>query len=1522
MSDKVDKPAEAINKLYDSSFLNTQNDVPSAEGIKLGENINLGNSQDLYGLSFSDKQQEYQEAIKAQEEQSPIKKDWQMGGAERTGRSFVAGIGDLVDGIGDTIDFLSGTPATSSMVGGPLVGLAQEMYGIDMNKPMSDFFHGLGEKLQSVGDEVPGLTDFSDMTFSDAFTLDFWATHGARALPFTLSFLIPGAGGAKATQLAISGLSKTGKLSKGALKLAKKMKSAGLAPDLLTASKRMKNLAVGSGGAMAGNLTEGLFIAGQTLNDGIEQGLTLEQAQVAARDVYVDNMKWMGVDGLQLALFMGGGKVLKTARQMAKGKGAKTMVRKPGIKGFMASMGQVSGAALTDGMLEQYQEVYQDWTQKRRIAEQKGEEFMSYMDYFESDEAMATRVISFASAGSMTTVKSSINQAAERKAILTEKLAKDGLVAENLDIFNEEIEEFDVEGSGVQQEDTDALSSSTEQRKAMEDNQLEALMIRLGLEGKSEYFNDFVNSQVENGKLTQEEADMWTNTMGSVETQIKNSPTNNLNFSEKVGVVRSYVDLNKTQQTLDAKNEFYNEEKAAIENNNELTEKQKKDELKALERNRKDEVASVENLKKQIKGDIRAVYDASQIRREEERVQKEVVPSLRTIINKEENGVELTPGETKLKNDNQQVYDSEVNRVRVEKAQEKVGPDFAPVENTDKDSTDLVFNKEGKDGKIVQKRVDKNGVVSEKILDKDTAVEDANTKQQKEQKEISAEELAKETTTQEQTEEKPEEEKTKDNEQVERESLGQRILNKFKRKKKKEGKTINAKNISKQKVKLTRGQRYVWAQKMMKEDPSTSYYFGRTVDELGQQSAGQAVGLAVFINPGTMTQEIFHHESWHIYQKMYDNTPEMAAIKKEIRRKRNGKYVHPIFYKTFLQYMSFTKWQKDGKMSTLKNLLKANGIDSYTKWMKDNNVAQPSLNSDQNYFNYVNEELSKKGYKIAPDSKQDLIINEAIAQAGGKVNANDNTFFSSYENDKKSITEKFSATWTKIKSKVSPNQAKDIIQAAVPGLYSEELGEMLRLARVEFAKPNNKRRYANKFSEAGPFHQKKQVDLETLNMKSAIENSLADRYSGGLINKIVSDTIANTEEGNEGDFLGDLVKLNKHEILTQTVVNLGRTLGEDEVANIEAFIKDPKNEKYLDNIIKNAAFSKLVRLKQEEQEGAQLSMFDKIIESSLDAEVEAQFGEQIQEDFSRQLNPRATKLVNEFTKLNNKTGDPIKPYTVYAGLSKALDGNRHDLERFEEEVAALMEMDKETLSPAQLAFVKFMNYAKGNMMNPDNAVGSIWQYFRSFKLEKGFQFTIKEDGTVDAENQLPLFNQRMINDKVNGLNELLFKGDFTFDKMLQLERMRSTNKANKNRAILDFVKTLAKFSFNYDTLTEEDLDSITIDGVPVVQYFTDTKIDELQADLFNPNLAFFYGASEKSRSEGYQRTPYKEYNNTFNKIIDRITKQYSNKAGAKELAVTFFKRAWDNFENRTQNNTIELLNEEHNGTLSAIDTSF
>ena len=39
------------------------------------------------------------------------------------------------------------------------------------------------------------------------FDVDFWFTHASRAIPFTLSFFVPGMAGAKAGQLAYKGMS-------------------------------------------------------------------------------------------------------------------------------------------------------------------------------------------------------------------------------------------------------------------------------------------------------------------------------------------------------------------------------------------------------------------------------------------------------------------------------------------------------------------------------------------------------------------------------------------------------------------------------------------------------------------------------------------------------------------------------------------------------------------------------------------------------------------------------------------------------------------------------------------------------------------------------------------------------------------------------------------------------------------------------------------------------------------------------------------------------------------------------------------------------------------------------------------------------------------------------------------------------------------------------------------------------------------------------------------------------------------
>ena len=62
--------------------------------------------------------------------------DYDMGHVEKIGKSLMVGFGDLFSSVGDMVDFIGGTP--SSMV-------AKQVYGVDMNKQVSDAFHDFGE---------------------------------------------------------------------------------------------------------------------------------------------------------------------------------------------------------------------------------------------------------------------------------------------------------------------------------------------------------------------------------------------------------------------------------------------------------------------------------------------------------------------------------------------------------------------------------------------------------------------------------------------------------------------------------------------------------------------------------------------------------------------------------------------------------------------------------------------------------------------------------------------------------------------------------------------------------------------------------------------------------------------------------------------------------------------------------------------------------------------------------------------------------------------------------------------------------------------------------------------------------------------------------------------------------------------------------------------------------------------------------------------------------------------------------
>lgn len=141
-------------------------------------------------------------------------------------------------------------------------------------------------------------------------------------------------------------LSASSKITKG-FRAGRSLNKLGLVSTAEKGSKLAQAAAGFTGGMVAGNLSEGAIIAGQVYNDAIEQGLNEKQASVAAHDTYVDNAKWMFVDGVQLMGVMGLPKFLRTVlpTKQAKALGINNII-KPGIKSVVKNMGAAGGVFL------------------------------------------------------------------------------------------------------------------------------------------------------------------------------------------------------------------------------------------------------------------------------------------------------------------------------------------------------------------------------------------------------------------------------------------------------------------------------------------------------------------------------------------------------------------------------------------------------------------------------------------------------------------------------------------------------------------------------------------------------------------------------------------------------------------------------------------------------------------------------------------------------------------------------------------------------------------------------------------------------------------------------------------------------------------------------------------------------------------------------------------------------------------------------------------------------------------------
>ena len=163
----------------------------------------------------------------------------------------------------------------------------------------------------------------------------------------------------------------------------------------------------------------------------------------------------MGAEIAQWALFAGqlrvGGALAKAAKQVMKGTASKVGIKATqaplknmgigsAVKNGFRALGMGAANGITDGVIEQFQEVYQDWSVQRRIAEAKGEEFTPYMEFFMADEQKPTRVLSFATSLLISGVSNTINTSAENRYAINKALNDKAESHEVLDIFNRDLD--------------------------------------------------------------------------------------------------------------------------------------------------------------------------------------------------------------------------------------------------------------------------------------------------------------------------------------------------------------------------------------------------------------------------------------------------------------------------------------------------------------------------------------------------------------------------------------------------------------------------------------------------------------------------------------------------------------------------------------------------------------------------------------------------------------------------------------------------------------------------------------------------------------------------------------------------------------------------------------------------------------------------------------------------------------------------------------------------------------------------
>ena len=375
-----------------------------------------------------------------------------MGGLERTGRSFTAGAGDFVKGIGDIVTFAGlFNPIDKYTPFKPHESIANVFY--DLAKPLQD---------RQVNYQMESLKEFS---FDDLTNPVFWQQDVARILPDAISMLFGAGIAAKVAQKTALKLGRKAIQNKfikrtgaryGGVQYARgkgvgsmfttiggATEGAGLLTLQMTSRGALITNMVGGGVGM--NVFNGARISGNAYNEAVEMGIGKEAAGEMASNIFTDNLKWIGVDMLSYG-FAYGKLGSSLAKKQVKDLAVKTTKTFGGrVLNVVKGVGKAAAIGVPEGIEEMFQETYEDWIVKKNMAQAGGKAFnnadgteTSYWDYFNSKEAGKTKalafIVGFGMGGGMHGINSIANQnrTIDNRQALLEEILEDPTLDEEM----------------------------------------------------------------------------------------------------------------------------------------------------------------------------------------------------------------------------------------------------------------------------------------------------------------------------------------------------------------------------------------------------------------------------------------------------------------------------------------------------------------------------------------------------------------------------------------------------------------------------------------------------------------------------------------------------------------------------------------------------------------------------------------------------------------------------------------------------------------------------------------------------------------------------------------------------------------------------------------------------------------------------------------------------------------------------------------------------------------------------------